>query len=121
MLLQKGKEKCSYQRCDIGSTFVPKLQGKILATENFFYTSKFFGLEPRAYLSKLMSAGQEFCGEDWLRLKEKYHSHDEEELLQYCFSSAYIVALLHDGLGIALDDERYFSFFVYKYLEHIDL
>ncbi|KAE9605527.1 hypothetical protein Lal_00024860 [Lupinus albus] len=106
MLLQKGKEKCSYQRCDIGSTFVPKLQGKILATENFFYTSKFFGLEPSAYLSKLMSAGQEFCGEDWFSLKEKYYSHDEEELLQYCFSSAYIVALLHDGLGIALDDER---------------
>ncbi|KAF1863567.1 hypothetical protein Lal_00030620 [Lupinus albus] len=106
MLLQKGKEECSYQRCDIGSTFIPKLQGKFLATENFFYTAKFFGLGSRAYLSELMTAGQEFCGEDWLRLKKKYHSHDEEELLQYCFSSAYIVALLHDSLGISVDDER---------------
>lgn len=33
-------EKCSYQQCYIGSTFTPKLQGKFLATENFFYTSK---------------------------------------------------------------------------------
>ncbi|KAK7274835.1 hypothetical protein RIF29_15934 [Crotalaria pallida] len=106
MLLRKGKEKCSYQRCDIGSTFIPKLQGKFLATENFFHTSKFFGLGPRAYLSELMTAGQEFCGEDWLKLTKKYHSYNEEELLQYCFSSAYIVALLHDSLGIALDDER---------------
>ncbi|RDX92835.1 putative apyrase 6 [Mucuna pruriens] len=106
MLLQKGKESCSYQHCDIGSTFMPKLQGKFLATENFFYTSKFFGLGPRAYLSKLMNAGQQFCGKDWLWLKTKYVSHDEEDLLRYCFSSAYIVALLHDSLGIALDDER---------------
>jgi len=56
-----------------------------------------------------MTAGQEFCGEDWSRLKEKYVSHNEEDLLRYCFSSAYIVALLHDSLGIALDDERYSS------------
>ncbi|BAT99240.1 hypothetical protein LR48_Vigan06g106500 [Vigna angularis] len=106
MLLQKGKESCSHQHCDMGSTFIPYLRGNFLATENFYHTSKFFGLRPKAYLSKLINAGQEFCGEDWLRLKEKYVSHNEEDLLRYCFSSAYIVALLHDSLGIALDDER---------------
>ncbi|XP_059655847.1 probable apyrase 6 [Cornus florida] len=105
-LLQKGKEKCSYQHCYIGSTFIPKLRGKFLATENFFYTSKFFGLAPTAFISDVMSAGQHFCEEDWSKLKMKYHSLDDEVLLQYCFSSAYIVALLHDSLGIALDDER---------------
>lgn len=35
-----GSEKCSYQHCYIGSTFTPKLQGKFLATENFFHTSQ---------------------------------------------------------------------------------
>ncbi|XP_022878309.1 probable apyrase 6 isoform X1 [Olea europaea var. sylvestris] len=104
-LLRKGKDRCSYQRCYIGSTFIPKLQGKFLATENFFYTSKFFELTPRGFLSKLMVAGQQFCEGDWTELKRKYHSLDEEELLRYCFSSAYIVALLHDSLGIALDDD----------------
>lgn len=106
MMLQKGKEKCSYQHCYIGSTFIPKFQGKFLATENFFYTSKFFGLGPRAFLSELMMAGQQFCGEDWSKLRKRYHSFNEEDLLHYCFSSAYIVALLHDSLGVALDDER---------------
>lgn len=106
MLLQKGKEKCSYQHCTIGSAFVPKLQGKFLATENFFYTSKFFGLGQKRFLSDLMIAGQNFCGEDWSRLKSKHHSLDDEVLMNYCFSSAYIVALLHDSLGIAVDDER---------------
>ncbi|XP_015901282.2 probable apyrase 6 [Ziziphus jujuba] len=106
MMLQKGKEKCSSQNCYIGSTFMPKLQGKFLATENFFYTSKFFGLDQKALLSNLMVAGQQFCGEDWSKLKKRYHSFHEEDLLHYCFSSAYIVALLHDSFGIALDEER---------------
>jgi apyrase len=54
-----------------------------------------------------MMAGQQFCAEDWSKLKKKYHSLNEEDLLHYCFSSAYIVALLHDGLGVSLDDEGY--------------
>ncbi|CAN1817395.1 Probable apyrase 6, partial [Linum perenne] len=107
-LLQKGKEKCAYQRCSIGSTFIPKLKGKFLATENFFHTSKFFGLSPKAFLSNLMEAGQQFCEEDWSSLKRKHRSLslEDDDLMRYCFSSAYIVALLHDTLGIPLDDER---------------
>ncbi|KAK8508138.1 hypothetical protein V6N13_055590 [Hibiscus sabdariffa] len=106
MLLQKGKEKCSYDRCYVGSVFMPKLQGKFLATENFFYTSKFFMLRQKGSLSDLIMAGQHFCEEDWSKLKKKHPLLNEEDLLRYCFSSAYIVALLHDSLEIALDDER---------------
>ncbi|CAN4081275.1 unnamed protein product [Withania somnifera] len=105
-LLQKDKESCPYKSCFIGSTFMPKLQGNFLATENFFHTSKFFGLPPKAFLSDLMAAGKSFCEEDWSRLKSKYPSLQEEDLHRYCFSSAYILALLHDSLGIALDDDR---------------
>ncbi|KAF3431464.1 hypothetical protein FNV43_RR26195 [Rhamnella rubrinervis] len=106
MMLQNGKEKCSSKNCYIGSTYMPKLEGKFLATENFFYTSKFFGLGQKALLSDLMVAGEQICGEDWSKLKKRYHTLHEEDLLHYCFSSAYIVALLHDSFGIALDEER---------------
>ncbi|XXG69549.1 hypothetical protein AAC387_Pa06g2387 [Persea americana] len=106
MLLQKGKGECIHEHCRIGSTFIPHLQGKFLATENFFYTSKFFGLASTASLSDLILAGKQFCGKDWLWLKKKYHLLTQEDLLHYCFSSAYIVALLHDSLGFALDDKR---------------
>ncbi|KAF5751989.1 apyrase 6 isoform X1 [Tripterygium wilfordii] len=106
MLLQKDKEKCSYQRCQIGSTFIPELRGKFLATENFFYTSEFLGLGSSSCISDILMAGQKFCREDWSKLKKKHNSLNEEDLAHYCFSSAYIVAMLHDSLGIALDDER---------------
>lgn len=33
-------ENCLYQKCHMGSTFLPKLQGSFLATENFFFTTK---------------------------------------------------------------------------------
>lgn len=54
-------------------------------------------------------AGEHFCGEDWTTLKKRHQSFDSDDLVHYCFSSAYIVALLHDSLGIALNDRRYIS------------
>ncbi|XP_042049116.1 probable apyrase 6 isoform X1 [Salvia splendens] len=113
-LLQRGKDKCSYHTCYIGSTFIPKLQGKFLATENFFHTSKFFRLRQRSFLSGLMAAGEEFCKDDWSKLTKKYSFLNAEDLKHYCFSSAYIVAMLHDSLGIALDDRRI------KYANQVD-
>ncbi|XP_010527907.1 PREDICTED: probable apyrase 6 isoform X1 [Tarenaya hassleriana] len=105
-ILQDGKDACPYQHCSVGSTFTPKLRGKFLATENFFYTSKFFGLGEKASLSDLIFAGEKFCGEDWSKLRVKNPSLEDEDLLRYCFSSAYIAALLHDSLGISPDDGR---------------
>ncbi|GMH01721.1 hypothetical protein Nepgr_003560 [Nepenthes gracilis] len=105
-LFRGRQDGCSYQQCALGSTFLPKLHGNFLATENFFYTSKFFGLGPTAVLSDLIVMGQQFCEEDWSNIIAKYPSHDAEDLLRYCFSAAYIVAFLHDGLGVPLDDRR---------------
>ncbi|XP_042416707.1 probable apyrase 6 [Zingiber officinale] len=104
-LLQKEKDNCLYQQCQLGSSFFPKVQGEFIATENFYYTSKFFGLNPRSSLSDLILAGREFCEEDWSKNKQKYPSATED-LSRYCFSAAYIVALLHDSFGIPLDDRR---------------
>uniref|UniRef100_A0ACD5WZ08 Uncharacterized protein n=1 Tax=Avena sativa TaxID=4498 RepID=A0ACD5WZ08_AVESA len=106
MMMQEGKEKCQYQQCHLGSTFVPELRGHFLATENFYFTSKFFGLEQSSSLSDFALAGEQLCNEDLSTLRQKYLNHSDEDFSRYCFSSAYIVALLHDGLGIPLDDKR---------------
>ncbi|KAI3931247.1 hypothetical protein MKX01_040164 [Papaver californicum] len=95
MVLQKGKDKCNYKLWNIGSTFIPKLQGRFLATENFFHTSKFYRLPPRAFLSNLALSREQFCNEDRSKLKSKYPKLDREDFQRYCFSSAYIIALQH--------------------------
>ncbi|CAO2829586.1 unnamed protein product [Amaranthus hypochondriacus] len=105
-LLHRGKDDCSYHHCSLGATYMPKLHGRFLATENFFHTSQFFDLAPEAVLSDVLNAGQQFCEDDWSNIRKKYASLEEENILHYCFSSAYIVALLHDSLGVALDDRR---------------
>lgn len=104
--LQLGQDECVYKNCAVGSTFVPKMKGKFFATENLFYTSQFFGLLPKATLVDIQNAGQHFCKEDWTKLQEKHKGIPEDDLLKYCFSSAYIVALLHDSFGLAMSDDR---------------
>ncbi|KAG0469796.1 hypothetical protein HPP92_016496 [Vanilla planifolia] len=44
LLLKQENGKCLRQECRFGSNYIPKLQGRFLATENFFFTSEFFGL-----------------------------------------------------------------------------
>ncbi|XP_031493833.1 probable apyrase 6 [Nymphaea colorata] len=106
MLLGKVTGKCMKPPCRTGSIVIPEFQGKYFSAQDFFYTSKFFGLVPRASLSELVSAGHHYCEEDWNKLKNEHSGMDEEDLLQFCFSSAYVVALLHNGLGIPMDVKR---------------
>ncbi|KAG8087575.1 hypothetical protein GUJ93_ZPchr0010g9547 [Zizania palustris] len=53
-----------------------------------------------------MLAGEQFCHGDWSKIKKEYPSFNEGELLLFCFSSAYIVALLHDTLKVPMDSKR---------------
>lgn len=68
---------------------------------------QFFGLAPRTTLFELETVGQQYCEGDWDKLRSQHHGIDEMDLLRYCFSSAYMLALLHDSLGIPMNDKRY--------------
>lgn len=105
-LLQHGHDACLYPKCAIGNAYIPELQGTFFATENFFYTSEFFKLPAKTSLANLMDAGEHYCGENWANLRVKHKEVEEKDLLKYCFSTAYIVALMHDSLGISMHDDR---------------
>ncbi|AQL05801.1 Putative nucleoside phosphatase GDA1/CD39 family protein [Zea mays] len=53
-----------------------------------------------------MFAGEQFCNQDLSTLRKKHPNRSDEDFSRYCFSMAYIVALLHDSLGVSLDDKR---------------
>ncbi|KDP42912.1 hypothetical protein JCGZ_23854 [Jatropha curcas] len=105
-LLKSKEEKCLRPPCKIAPFFFSEIQSKLVSQETLFYTSEFFGLVPRTTLSELESAGQHYCEGDWNNLKNQHLGMDDLDLLRYCFSSAYMVALLHDSLGIPMDDKR---------------
>ncbi len=67
---------------------------------------QFFKLPATTSLAEIVDAGQHYCGQDWTQIQEEHNGAEEKELIKYCFSTAYIVALLHDSLGIGMADER---------------
>lgn len=72
-----------------------------------FACCQFFKLPASTTLADLSAAGEHYCGSDWSELQVKHKGLGEKDLLKYCFSTAYIVALMHDSLGIGMSDDRY--------------
>jgi hypothetical protein len=88
---------------------LPYLAHTILFLGHFwpiYILFQFFGLEQSSSLSDFTLAGEQVCNKDLSTLRQEYLNHSDEDFSRYCFSSAYIVALLHDGLGVPLDDKR---------------
>ncbi|XP_059430307.1 probable apyrase 6 isoform X2 [Corylus avellana] len=105
-LLKRKEDKCMQLPCKIVSSFFSELPGKPISSESFLFTSEFFGLVPRASLLALKAAGQHYCEDDWSKLRIEHRNIDDLDLSRYCFSSAFMVALLHDSLGIPMYEKR---------------
>jgi apyrase len=72
-----------------------------VALENFYYTTSFFKVDDQ--LNLLNEKGMEFCSRDWNAIVQEHQANeneDEDSLKRYCFSSAYIPALLKEGFQI---------------------
>ncbi|XP_030458732.2 probable apyrase 6 [Syzygium oleosum] len=109
-LLRTRKDKCSHPPCKILLSSIGNLQGSAIPLERFYYTSEFFGMFSSGGLLDLRLAGERYCDDDdWDKLRNKQNNMEDLDLSRYCFSSAYVVALLHDGLGIPFDDKRVHS------------
>ncbi|KAF5744950.1 apyrase 6 [Tripterygium wilfordii] len=105
-LLKRRQDKCLSPPCKIVPSIFLEFQGNRFSPEKFLFVSEVFGLFPGASLFDLETAGQHYCEDDWETLRNQHLSIDDMDLSRYCFSSAYTVALLHDGLGIPMNDKR---------------
>eukprot|EP00823_Brevimastigomonas_motovehiculus_P002134 TRINITY_DN1355_c0_g1_i1.p1 TRINITY_DN1355_c0_g1~~TRINITY_DN1355_c0_g1_i1.p1 ORF type:complete len:519 (-),score=103.77 TRINITY_DN1355_c0_g1_i1:189-1745(-) len=100
--------KCNIT-CSFNGVYQPPLTTEqFFANENFFYTTKFFGIPvasavPRSSSSSLSElnpfeslrlAGRTFCSSAWEDIQRLYTNEPVADLSKYCFSSAYLVALL---------------------------
>jgi len=99
-----GRSKCpahppNTEHCAIDGKTMPKFNGiKFLAIENFYYTSSF--LQTDDHIEALPKKGKFFCARSWEENKAKYSDEEESALQRYCFSSAFITALLEKGFEI---------------------
>ncbi|XP_027932299.1 probable apyrase 6 isoform X2 [Vigna unguiculata] len=103
-LLKRTEDRCLHPACKITSSFSELLGEQ--DSKSFLYTSEILRMAPRTSLFQLEEAGRHYCEDHWDALKDQHNQIDYLDLLQYCFSSAYMLALLHDVLGIAMEEKR---------------
>lgn len=98
--------------CDRSCTrlgaYQPPLLGDFVAFSAFAYNTEFLGLGPELTLAQLRAAGRAYCRRSWQEVTAECEASPrpgcrEEWLNRYCFASAYIVTLLHDVYGMAMD------------------
>ncbi|KAH1215162.1 putative apyrase 6 [Glycine max] len=103
-LLKRTEDRCLHPPCKITSSFYELLGEQV--SKSFLYTSEILRMAPRTSLFQLEAEGRHYCEDHWDALKDLHNEVDYMDLLKYCFSSAYMLALLHDVLGIAMEEKR---------------
>ncbi len=101
--------ECS-RSCNRVGAYQPPLTGDFVAFSAFAYTTDFFGLAPELTLAQLRAAGKKFCRTPMPGAMAACQQEPGARCLKtwlnrYCFASAYIVHLLHDVYGLAMDQE----------------
>lgn len=114
LLHEQQNSWCDYSHngdCSFAGVYQPNLPtqaegiGYFLAFSNFRHVWDFLELEDVASLSQLWNATKYVCSLS----KDDYLAYDNgkvdaDEVEDYCFRSAYVFQLLHNGYGFRLND-----------------
>jgi len=86
----------------------PAVAEELYAFSGFYYAADFFGLEDGFSLAALEAAGIDYCARPWSEIEREHRDRLawDPYVPRRCFTAAYLVALLHDGYGVALESER---------------
>ena len=108
--LAENTKDCPRTPCGMRKEHLPPFDGKFLATENFHYTAEFFKLGKTTTIRDFQRAGEKLCAESWgdvvkKRFRKDQKKWEEIDLSKYCFSAAFIVAMLKDGMLLPEDLE----------------
>jgi len=91
--------------CVFMSSPVPLIDEDYLAVSSFYYVFKSLGLGPNINLAELKEKANEFCGQDYNVLQEKYPD-DRDYLHQYCLASTYYWNLFKNGYRFPTDQTK---------------
>ncbi|KAL4525413.1 hypothetical protein Ndes2437A_g03875 [Nannochloris sp. 'desiccata'] len=92
--------ECDAPPCALG-TPQPHVAGKFIALAGFYVVSHFFNLGANAGVAAVAKAGTDFCPLTWSEVQSRHPG--EMAVETYCFRTAYIAALVPQGLGLKED------------------
>uniref|UniRef100_A0A7S3DXE6 Uncharacterized protein n=1 Tax=Entomoneis paludosa TaxID=265537 RepID=A0A7S3DXE6_9STRA len=97
--------------CSLAGVYQPQLPtksesfGEFIAFSNYHHVWKFLHLKERATIQQLYDATQHACSLNHDDLKVFARGKVEDDQLDsYCFRSAYVFQLLHNGYGFQMND-----------------
>ena len=99
-----GKSACpasTSDSCTMNGKLMPNFSSvNFVAIENFFYTSEFLDIIDN--FAAMPDKGREFCSRQWEDSRQLYPNEDYNDLTRYCFSTAFITAVMEKGFQIPL-------------------
>lgn len=115
LLHKKQNNWCDFSHrgdCSFAGTYQPDLPdqserfGEFLAFSNYLGVWQFLDLAPRSSLRQLEAAARVHCEMSLESITKiaKDRIDDGEDIAEYCFRSAYVFQILHNGYGFELDD-----------------
>lgn len=96
--------------CSFAGVYQPELPtqhahvGEFLAFSNYYHVWEFLHLPERATLNQLKNATRYACAMSHDELVDFNGGKDSDDLDSFCFQSAYVFQLLHNGFGFQMTD-----------------
>ncbi|XP_069097511.1 ectonucleoside triphosphate diphosphohydrolase 8-like [Pleurodeles waltl] len=78
------------------NVYPPPLTGDFYAFSAFYYIFDFLNLTNRESMSTVRRTIDNFCLQDWNRLKQRFPTEKEDRLSAYCAAGIYIITLLEN-------------------------
>ena len=99
--------------CSFNGVYMPEMPrqsesfGEFIAISNYFHVWDFLGLPARASLQELRDMTEQICSMDrdgLIHFNKQHAKIPESEINDYCFRSAYVFNVLHNGYGFEMDE-----------------
>ncbi len=103
VILKALEGPCDKGPCSLMGAWQPPLRGDFVAVSAYFYTMTFAEAGDPASLEALERFGVHYCASEWSEILKAHPEVDPRYLVQYCFSAAYMVSILHEGYGFDME------------------
>ncbi|KAI9299259.1 nucleoside phosphatase GDA1/CD39 [Neoconidiobolus thromboides FSU 785] len=104
---------CPTMSCAVNGVYQPDIPKdmKLIAISGMFKVAKWFKCKGKSNIRCLMEKADSVCSnlnyDEYLNKYDKWS--DDKDIDHYCFMAAYIVNMLNEGYGLALDRDIYFD------------
>eukprot|EP00112_Aurelia_sp_Birch-Aquarium-sp1_P010641 Seg2266.4 transcript_id=Seg2266.4/GoldUCD/mRNA.D3Y31 product="Ectonucleoside triphosphate diphosphohydrolase 1" protein_id=Seg2266.4/GoldUCD/D3Y31 len=101
-----NETKCNFGSCSFDNVYQPEIYGRFMAYSGYGFVAKFFNFSQDDSIGRMIKAGENFCSENWEKVKESHKSTPEKYLHKYCFDAVYVSKILTHGFHFKKESKK---------------